>query len=75
MSHVAVSQNGVLIRLSDEQLQHLVERHHILSDKKSMILNKISHSTHILQGNEGFIITAFPTRRINSLNRRQQIWP
>ena len=25
--------------------------------------------------NDGFIITAFPTRRINSLNRRQQLWP
>jgi len=25
--------------------------------------------------NDGFVITAFPTRRINSLNRRQQLWP
>lgn len=25
--------------------------------------------------NDGFIITAFLTRRINSLNRRRQIWP
>lgn len=24
---------------------------------------------------DGFVITAFPTRRINSLNRRQQLWP
>jgi hypothetical protein len=24
---------------------------------------------------DGFVITAFPTRRINSLNRRQQQWP
>jgi hypothetical protein len=24
---------------------------------------------------DGFVITAFPTRRINSLNRRQQRWP
>lgn len=24
--------------------------------------------------NDGFVITAFPTRRINSLNRRQIIW-
>jgi hypothetical protein len=23
---------------------------------------------------DGFVITAFPTRRINSLNRRQQRW-
>jgi hypothetical protein len=100
MSNVAVSQNGVSIRLPDERWQHIVERHNILSDKKQIILNTISHPTRILQGNEGaliamqelepnrwlvvvyreeqndgFIITAFPTRRINSLNRRQQIWP
>ena len=25
--------------------------------------------------NDGFIITAFPTRRINSLNQRTQLWP
>jgi hypothetical protein len=24
---------------------------------------------------DGFVITAFPTRRINSLNRRHQRWP
>ena len=23
---------------------------------------------------DGFVITAFPTRRLNSLNRRQQLW-
>lgn len=27
------------------------------------------------ENEDGFVITAFPTRRINSLNRRQQIWP
>ncbi len=25
--------------------------------------------------NDGFIITAFLTRKVNSLNRRQQLWP
>jgi len=24
---------------------------------------------------DGFVITAFPTRRLNSLNKRRQIWP
>lgn len=24
---------------------------------------------------DGFVITAFSTRKVNSLNRRQQIWP
>jgi hypothetical protein len=27
------------------------------------------------ENEDGFVITAFPTRRINSLNRRQQLWP
>ncbi|MGQ4649238.1 hypothetical protein [Lyngbya aestuarii] len=27
------------------------------------------------ENDDGFVITAFPTRRINSLNRRQQLWP
>lgn len=28
------------------------------------------------EGNtDGFVVTAFSTRKINSLNRRQQIWP
>jgi hypothetical protein len=27
------------------------------------------------ENEDGFVITAFPTRRINSLNRRQQVWP
>ncbi|MFH7243002.1 MAG: hypothetical protein ACHWZW_09155 [Spirulina sp.] len=25
--------------------------------------------------NDGFVITAFSTRKINALNRRQQLWP
>ncbi|NBD17806.1 MAG: hypothetical protein GVY04_17245 [Cyanobacteria bacterium] len=28
-----------------------------------------------IDDNDGFIITAFPTRRFNSLNKRRQIWP
>jgi hypothetical protein len=27
------------------------------------------------ENEDGFVITAFPTRRINSLNRRPQLWP
>jgi hypothetical protein len=27
------------------------------------------------ENDDGFVITAFPTRRINSLNQRQQLWP
>ena len=28
-----------------------------------------------ISNNDGFVITAFPTRRLNSLTRRTQLWP
>ena len=28
-----------------------------------------------ISNNDGFVITAFPTRRLNSLTRRTQSWP
>jgi hypothetical protein len=97
---IAVSRNGVTIRLPDERWEHIVERHNVLADKQQLVLDTISNPDRILTGNEGalmalrelesgrwlvvvyrednndgFVITAFPTRRINSLNRRQQLWP
>jgi hypothetical protein len=97
---IALSHNGVSIRLPDERWEHIVERHDILADKQQLVLDTISSPDRILVGNEGalmavrelepdrwlvviyreenedgFVITAFPTHRINSLNRRQQLWP
>jgi hypothetical protein len=97
---IAFSRNGIAIRLPDERWGHIIERHNVLTDQQSLVLDTISNPDRILAGNEGalmalrelepdqwlvvvyrednedgFIITAFPTRRINALNRRQQQWP
>ena len=97
---IAFSRNAIAIRLPDERWEHIVERHNVLADQQSLVLDTISNSDRILAGNEGalmalrelepdqwlvvvyqednedgFVITAFPTRRINALNRRQQQWP
>jgi hypothetical protein len=97
---IAISRNGLPIRLPDERWQHIIERHSILVDQQEFVLDTLSNPTRILDGNngalmamrelepgrwlvvvyredneDGFVITAFPTRRINSLNRRQQRWP
>ena len=97
---IALSRNGITIRLPDERWKHILERHSILAGKQQFVLDTLSKPDRILIGNEGalmalrrlepnrwlivvyreenkdgFVITAFPTRRINSLNRRQQLWP
>jgi hypothetical protein len=92
---IAISRNGIPIRLPDDRWQHIIDRHNILTDQQQLVLDTLSNPTRILEGNDGalmalreiepnrwlvvvyredssdgFIITAFPTRRINSLNRR-----
>lgn len=101
MDKIAISRNGVSIRLPDERWQHIIERHGGLDDQQDFLLEAIADPERIIIGNDGalmavkeievgkvlvvvykeetaedgFVITAFPTRRINSLNRRIQIWP
>ncbi len=97
---IAISHNGIPIRLPDERWNHIIDRHSILADQQKLVLDTLANPTRILlgndgaflalreidpkrwlvivyreDGNDGFVITAFPTRRINSLNQRQQIWP
>lgn len=97
---IAISHNGIPIRLPDERWNHIIDRHSILADQQQLVLDTLANPTRILlgndgaflalreidpkrwlvivyreDGNDGFVITAFPTRRINSLNQRQQIWP
>ncbi len=97
---IAISRNGIPIRLPDDRWQPIIDRHNILTDQQQLVLDTLSNPTRILEGNDGafmalreiepnrwlvvvyredssdgFIITAFPTRQINSLNRRQQKWP
>ncbi|OKH15245.1 hypothetical protein [[Limnothrix rosea] IAM M-220] len=101
MDKIAISRNGVSIRLPHERWQHIIERHGGLDDKQDFLLEAIANPDKIITGNDGalmaikelevgkvlvavykeetaedgFVITAFPTRRLNSLNRRIQIWP
>jgi hypothetical protein len=97
---IAISHNGIPIRLPKERWNHIIDRHAILDGQQQLILDTLEHPTRILLGNDsallairemepnrwlvvvyredendGFVITAFPTRRIHSLNQRQQIWP
>jgi len=100
MTEIAISHNGVPVRLTEERWCHIIERHETLASQKELVLEVIANPDRILEGNEGallavrtleldkwlvvvyrendndgFIITAFATRRINSLNRRKSIWP
>lgn len=100
MNAIALSQNGILIRLPDERWAHITKRHEDLKNKQLEVLATISNPTRILSGDEGellalkelepgkwlvvayreliddgFIITAYPTRKLSFLKRRQQLWP
>ncbi len=96
----ARSQNNVLIRLSDERWQHIVEGHPELINNKKDVLMVVSQPKRIFEGrdgellavqeiepskwlvvayrefiDDGFIITAYSTRRLQSLIKRRQLWP
>ncbi|QQE64077.1 hypothetical protein GFS31_07500 [Leptolyngbya sp. BL0902] len=100
MVSIAISINGVAIRLPDERWNHIIQRHADLDSAKQQLLETIATPTRIISGdqealmalreiqpgkwlvvvykeeeNDGFVITAFSTRKVNSLNRRQQLWP
>jgi AMMECR1 domain-containing protein len=100
MSDIAISKNGVRIRLTDERWSHIVEEHRELADLRLEVLDAISNPVRIVEGGErellavrelelgkyivvvyrevssdGFVITAFLTRRIGRLERRKQLWP
>ena len=100
MSDIAVSRNGVRIRLSDERWSHIIEEHSELADLRLEVLEAITSPARIVEGGEeellavrelalgkyivvvyrevssdGFVITAFLTRRIGRLERRKQLWP
>ena len=96
-----ISRNGVLVRLTDERWQHIIEEHSELTGLRDEVLRTISSAEHVLSGatgellalrmtetdkatvvvyretelDDGFVITAFVTRRLKSLERRIQLWP
>ena len=100
MNLYATSQNGVLIRLTEERWKHIITGHSELVSYQAEILATIRYPEKILVGNHqellavkqivsgkyliviyrelsegGFIITAYLTRRLRELTKRQQIWP
>jgi hypothetical protein len=95
-----VSKNGVLIRLTEERWEHIIEQHAELQDSKSQILQTVRDPQRVVAGtdgellavkpiqsgkqlvvvyrelkDDGFIITAYITSRIQPLDRRKQLWP
>lgn len=97
---IALSQNSVLIRLTPERWQHILEGHPELVDSKIDVKMAVSNPEYIFEGNndellairevepgkwlvvayreenyDGFIITAFLTRRIQRFSKRRQLWP
>jgi hypothetical protein len=84
-----VSRNGVPIRLTDERWTHIAEEHGELAGLRGEVLETVGQPDRILLGgdgehlvvvyrkcaDDGFIITAFVTRRVRSLSKRRQVWP
>ena len=100
MVGVAISKNGVPIRLTDERWCHVAEEHCELAGYRMEVLQRVADPERVLAGGagellavrhvesgkclvvvyreyqeDGFVITAFLTRRARSLERRTQIWP
>ena len=91
MTETVTSRNGVTIRLTDERWSHISEEHVELAGRKLEVLEAVSDAELLAlkkqpdgktlvavyreDANDGFIITAFLTRREAALNRKQQVWP
>jgi hypothetical protein len=78
----ATSKNGLSIRLTAERWAHIAEEHGELASLREELLavREIEPGKHLVVvyrelTDDGFIITAFVTRRMRSLARREQRWP
>ena len=98
MIGVAVSKNGVPIRLTEERWFHIVENHDELAGLSDDVLIAVEDPDFIVRGwtdellavrkindkylvvvykeleNDGFIITAFITKKVDKVLRRGIIW-
>jgi hypothetical protein len=98
---IALSRNGVPIRLPDERWHHIIEEHAELDGMRDMVLQTVADAERVVVGSggelfatrtiepgkaivtvyrevdvrDGFVIPAFLTRRLRSLDRRIQVWP
>jgi hypothetical protein len=56
MSDVAISRNGVRIRLTRERWPHIVEEHRELADLRLEVLEAISSPVRVVEGGEGALL-------------------
>jgi hypothetical protein len=75
-------EHGELAELQDEVLETIAQPNRILVGEDGELLAVREHETgrflvvvYRESENDGFVITAFLTSKINALNRRKQIWP
>jgi hypothetical protein len=74
---IAISRNGVPIRLTEERWFHIVENHDDLAGHYDDVLEGVARKTYLaviykeLSRDEGFVATAYFTSRIS---RRLIIW-
>ena len=92
MIGVAVSKNGIPIRLTEERWYHIVENHDELAGLSDEVLLTVEDPDYIIKGwkderkfvgdkvvykeleNDGFIITALLTKKVNKILRRGVVW-
>ena len=65
------------IRLTDERWAHITEEHTELAGYRLEVLEALAAPERVVSGGagDGFVITAFLTRREAALERRKQLWP
>ncbi len=80
-THITLG-HSELEHMKHEVFETVAHPHRILAGNNGELLaiREIEPEKYIVvvyteQGNDGFIITSFLTRRIRSLNRRYQLWP
>jgi hypothetical protein len=69
------SRNSIPIRLTDERWAHISDEHGELLAAREIDAGKWLVVVYRELGHDGFVITAFLTRRLASLERRKQLWP
>ncbi len=98
MIGIAVSKNGVPIRLTEERWFHIVENHDELAGLSDDVLITVEDPDYIVRGwtdellavrkindkylvvvykeleNDGFIITAFITKKVDKVLKRGIVW-
>lgn len=56
MFHTVSSKNSVLIRLTNERWEHIIENHDDLTEKTSEVLNTVAQPDIILQGTQNELL-------------------